>query len=56
MDTTFKISIAGQDAATDDLALGNGIRDLGLERPGVANTGRATIANGVKAQGIKGVQ
>jgi hypothetical protein len=53
VDAAFEVAVARQHARADDVAARDGLRDLGLQRPGVADAGRAAVADGVEADRLK---
>ena len=50
VDARLEVAVPGEDGADDEVALLDRLRDLGRERPGVADARRAAVADGVEAE------
>ncbi len=56
VNTALEVAIARQYARTNDFAFLDGFRNLGHQRPGVADAGRTAVADVVKADSVQVVQ
>jgi hypothetical protein len=52
-DPALEVAVARQDRGRDQVALGDGLGNLRLERAGVADAGGAAIAHEVEADGVE---
>ena len=52
-DAAFKIAVARQNGSDHQLVLVDGLRNAGGKRAGIADTGRAAIADQIKAQRVQ---
>ena len=53
MHAAFEIPVSGQHRAGDDVARLDRLGDLGLQGAGVADAGRAAVADGVEAERLQ---
>ena len=53
MNAGFKVAVAGQHGRHDQIVLGDGLFQMRLQRAGVADTGGAAVADGLKAQPVQ---
>ena len=50
MHAGLEIAVAGEDAGSDEIGLGDGFVDDGIERAGIADAGGATVADDLEAE------
>ena len=53
MDTGFEVAVTREHGSRDEVAVLDGAFDVGVERTGVTDTGRAAVADEIEAELIK---
>ena len=53
MDARLEVPVAGEHCGCDQIIVGDGLLDLGIQRPGVPDTCGAAVADGLEAECVE---